>query len=255
VVCDCNTDVHHGNGTQEAFWSDPDCLFVSIHQDNNYPRDSGAIDEIGASGPAAGATINIPLPPGSGTGCYAYAFKRVIIPALERFKPDMIFVSSGFDASYADPLASMMLSSEAYRHIAADLLGAADRLCGGRIVFAHEGGYSKDYVPFCAVAVIETLCGVRSGVEDPDLDEVRRWGYQACQPHQAALVNTVASLHSLGMVEQPLGTGEDGADAAAAAAVLAAEVQELEVTRKIQGLLDSIIDGDQRRLVLNSLHF
>ena len=118
------TDVHHGNGTQDAFWNDPDCLFISLHQDSNYPRDTGAYTDIGGEG-AQGSTINLPLPPGSGTGCYAYAFERVVLPALERFKPEMIFVSSGFDASYADPLAAMMLSSDAFRLMATHLQQAA----------------------------------------------------------------------------------------------------------------------------------
>lgn len=142
-------DVHHGNGTQEAFWDDPDCLFISLHQDNNYPQGGGAISEIGGDG-ARGANINIPLPPGSGCGAYQYALERVVLPALHRFKPDLILVSSGFDASYMDPLAAMCLSSEAFRGIATQLREAAEALCGGRIVFAHEGGYSKDYVSKCA---------------------------------------------------------------------------------------------------------
>ena len=96
-------DVHHGNGTQEAFWNDSDVLFISVHQDSNYPLRSGYAHERGGSD-AIDATINIPLPPGSGVGAYSYAFERVVIPALDRFRPDLILVSSGFDASYADPL-------------------------------------------------------------------------------------------------------------------------------------------------------
>ncbi|GMF21703.1 unnamed protein product [Phytophthora fragariaefolia] len=151
-------DVHHGNGTQEAFYEDDRVLFVSLHQDNNYPADSGAVSERGI-GKGEGFNINVPLPPGSGSGAYEYAFKNVVVPALDAFKPDFVLVSSGFDASYADPLAAMILSSSVFRFMARELVEAAKRLCGGRIVFAHEGGYSETYVPFCGAAVIEEMLG------------------------------------------------------------------------------------------------
>ena len=192
-------DVHHGNGLQDAFWDDPDTLFISVHQDSNYPLNVGCIDEVGgASAQKDGhnTTINIPLPPGSGKGAYAYAFDTVIIPALHRFSPDMIFVSSGFDASYADPLGAMMLSAEDYRAMANKFLTAADTLCGGRILFSHEGGYSKDYVPFCCLAVVEELCGGTSAVEHT-YHNVYSWGYQELQFQQAAVVDAVAAMAGL----------------------------------------------------------
>lgn len=96
-------DVHWGNGTQQAFWDDPDVLFISLHQDNNYPQGGGFVNERGGEG-AIGTTINLPLPPGSGSGAYTYAFEQVVIPALYRFQPEFILVSSGFDANYMDPL-------------------------------------------------------------------------------------------------------------------------------------------------------
>jgi acetoin utilization deacetylase AcuC-like enzyme len=235
-------DVHHGNGTQEAFWNDPDCLFMSLHQDNNYPKDTGLLTEIEGEG-AIGTTINVPLPPGSGTGCYAYAFQRIVMPALERFQPDLIFVSSGFDASYADPLAAMMMSSEGFRDMATQLKDAAERMCGGKIIFAHEGGYSKDYVPFCAVAVIEALAGKRSAVVDDCLCEVEKWGYQELQAHQAELINKVAELHGL----VPNGTSEGQQQ------VADQSVADLEVTKQVQALLDAISDPERRRRVLQSI--
>jgi len=191
-------DVHHGNGTQESFWNDDDVLFVSIHQDSNYPLDSGTIQEIG-SGNGKGTTINVPLPPGSGTGSYDYAFQTVIIPALKRFNPDFILVSSGFDASYADPLSAMMLSSSDFRNFTKYLVNVAEDCCEGRIVFAHEGGYSEVYVPFCGIAVIEELIGIDKDhvIKDPFLQEVTRWGYQNLQQHQKIVVDQVATLHQL----------------------------------------------------------
>lgn len=120
-----------------------------------------------------------------------------MIPALDKFQPDFIFVSSGFDASFADPLGSMMLTSESFRNMTSDLISAANRHCGGRILFAHEGGYSKDYVPYCGLAVVETLCGYKTPVEDPYLYEANLWGYQSCLPHQASLIDSIAALHGL----------------------------------------------------------
>ena len=234
-------DVHHGNGTQDAFWDDSDTLFISLHQDNNYPINTGGLAELG--GPtASGSTINIPMPPGSGTGAYDYAFDSVVIPALHRFKPDIILVSSGFDASDADPLGSMMLSSEAFGSFAKKMKEAADTLCNGRIVFAHEGGYSKDYVPFCGLAVIQAISGIPSDVQDPYLEEIRNRGYQACQPHQKALIDAVASLAGL----LPL--------AAAAADGGKGDLDPFErgVAAALQSLL-STVPKDRRKNVVDAL--
>ena len=177
-------DVHHGNGSEDAFRGDPSVLFISIHQDNNYPVGTGDIL------PGSPHCINVPLPAGSGTGAYRACFERLVVPALDRFQPDLVLVSAGYDAGFSDPLAQMMLSSEAYRLMARDLIAAAERHCGGRIVFAHEGGYSKEYVPFCGLAVIEELLGKRADppVVDPLLWEVDARGYQALQPHQLAVI-------------------------------------------------------------------
>lgn len=225
-------DVHHGNGTQSAFWDDPDTLVISLHQDNNYPHGTGSASEIG--GPdAIGSNINIPLPPGTGMGAYSHAFQNIVVPALDRFKPDLILVSSGFDASFQDPLASMMLCSDSYREFTELLLGVADRHCEGRIVFAHEGGYSKDYVPFCGLAVIETLVGHRTEVVDLYAEEARVWGYQPMQLHQSAVINNVAKLHNL-PIPNPLSTDES------------------ELTKKIADLLQDI-PSDRKKLILQTL--
>lgn len=191
-------DVHHGNGTQDTFYRDGEVLFISVHQDSNYPINSGHAREMGEDD-GQGATINIPLPPGSGRGAYKYAFDKVVIPALDRFQPDYILVSSGFDASYADPLSAMMLSSSDFRFVASSLVSAAERICKGRIVFVHEGGYSELYVPFCGVAVVEAMMGVGAGdvVVDPFLNEVNHWGGQDLQSHQIQAVDRISELHKL----------------------------------------------------------
>lgn len=105
-----------GNGTQHIFEADDRVLFISLHQDSNYPVKSGSLQERG-TGRGEGYTINVPLPPGSGSGAYRTAFERVVVPALDAYRPELVLVSSGFDCAYMDPLASMMLSSEDFRWV------------------------------------------------------------------------------------------------------------------------------------------
>jgi acetoin utilization deacetylase AcuC-like enzyme len=189
-------DVHHGNGTQQAFWSDPDTLFICLHQDSNYPIGTGKVTETGDPHHAPRSIINVPLPPGSGCGAYRYAFDKLVVPAITQFQPQMIFVSSGFDASFTDQLGAMMLSSDAYRYMTQQLMEVADRCCEGRLLFSHEGGYSKDYVPYCGLAVVETLVGMKTACDDPYLQDVHRWGYQSLQMHQKAVIDTAWELHN-----------------------------------------------------------
>ncbi len=103
------------------------------------------------------------------------AFERIVIPALDAFKPDLIVVASGLDASAVDPLARMQLHSDSYRSMTKAVREAADRLCGGRLVIVHEGGYSETYVPFCGHALIEALSGETSEVVDPLMDMALLW--------------------------------------------------------------------------------
>lgn len=134
-------DVHHGNGSETHFLSRPDVLVISTHQDGLYPLGTGGVDVVG-EGAGRGFNINVPLPPGTGRGGYISALERVIVPALRAFKPNIIFVSAGFDASFLDPLGRMMLTSADFGELAKGLRAAADELCSGKIIFAHEGGYS-----------------------------------------------------------------------------------------------------------------
>ena len=186
-------DVHHGNGTETAFITDPSVLTVSIHQDRCYPVDGGQLG-VNGTGAAAGANLNIPLPPGSGHGAYVAAFDRVVLPALERFRPQFIVVASGLDASAMDPLGRMLCTSETYRAMASRIVSAAETLCAGRVVATHEGGYSNAYVPFCGLAVIEEFAGIRTSVVDPYLEELTHMGGQELEPHQAAAIDAAAAL-------------------------------------------------------------
>lgn len=186
-------DVHHGNGTEAAFYEDGETLTISLHQDNLYPAGSGAVDDNGA-GAGLGANINIPLPPGSGHGAYLAAMERVVIPALDRFRPDVIVVACGYDASACDPLGRMMLHSDSFRQMTAQIMAAADRLCDGRVVMTHEGGYSASFVPYCGLAVLECLSGVRSQITDPFLPIMTDYGQQDLQPHQQAAIARAEAL-------------------------------------------------------------
>lgn len=192
-VATVDWDVHHGNGTQSAFYADPQTLTISIHQDNLFPAASGGLAETG-TGAGKGYNLNIPLPPGCGDGAYIAAFERVVIPALRRFRPEMIIVPSGFDGSGVDPLGRMMVTSEGYRAMTRMLMGAADELCGGRLMMSHEGGYSQMYVPYCGLAVMETLAGRRTHVEDPWAPLMAQWGQQDLQPHQDTLISKAEEL-------------------------------------------------------------
>lgn len=186
-------DVHHGNGTQSIFYEDPETLTISLHQDNLFPAYSGSRDEIG-SGAGKGYNLNIPLPPGCGNGAYVAAFEQVVIPALYKFKPELIVVPSGFDASGVDPLGRMMVSSDGYRQMTRMLMKAADELCGGRLLMSHEGGYSAMYAPYCGLAVLEEMSGHKTHVEDPWAPLMAQWGQQDLQPHQQAAITAAAKL-------------------------------------------------------------
>ena len=134
-------DVHHGNGTQDIFYDDPSVLFVSTHIYTGYfYPGTGSARELGI-GLGRGTTLNVPLPPGVGDNGYRRVFDELIGPAAAAFKPQFIIVSAGYDAHWADPLASAGLSLTGYAHIARSLVQMAETLCQGRILFILEGGY------------------------------------------------------------------------------------------------------------------
>ncbi|KAI3451566.1 hypothetical protein Pfo_008231 [Paulownia fortunei] len=133
-------DVHHGNGTNDAFYDDPDIFFLSTHQDGSYPG-TGKINQIG-SGDGEGSTLNLPLPGGSGDRAMRNVFDEVIVPSAQRFKPDIILVSAGYDAHVLDPLANLQFTTGTYYMLASNIQQLARDLCGGRCVFFLEGGYN-----------------------------------------------------------------------------------------------------------------
>lgn len=155
-------DVHHGNGTESIFYKRDDVLTISLHQDRCYPQDTGSIDATGEAA-GVGANMNIPLPPGAGHKTYLEAMERLVIPKLKQFQPDLVIVACGFDASGVDPLSRMMCTSETYRQMTAQLMNISN----GRLVAAHEGGYSELHVPFCGHAMLEQLSGSNIKANDP----------------------------------------------------------------------------------------
>jgi acetoin utilization deacetylase AcuC-like enzyme len=132
-------DVHHGNGTQHIFDSDPHVLYISLHQFPYYPG-TGAAEEIGREA-GRGFTVNVPLEVGAVDDDYQLAFRRIVVPVLRQFEPSLLIVSAGFDAHEHDPLGGMRVTTPAFGAMTAELRGVADECCRGRLVAAVEGGY------------------------------------------------------------------------------------------------------------------
>ena len=157
-------DVHHGNGTQEAFYHDPRVVFCSLHQEHWYPG-TGALAETG-EGPGEGACVNIPLPAGIGDGGYEYLWEEVVLPLLRAVAPGLILVSAGFDAHHADPLGGMLLTASGFGRLAAMVRDAAGR---APIAVVLEGGYDLDGLSYSVAAALEGLTGVASGLREPEV--------------------------------------------------------------------------------------
>jgi acetoin utilization deacetylase AcuC-like enzyme len=150
-------DVHHGNGTQAAFWDDPDTLYISTHQSPLYPS-TGDASERGIKG----NILNRPLPPGTGGSAWRRVVERDVLPAIDGWAPELILVSAGFDAHEADPLAGMALVEDDFAWVTGELLGLATRHSGGRIVSCLEGGYDPPALARSTVAHLRALAEDRA---------------------------------------------------------------------------------------------
>lgn len=144
-------DVHHGNGTQAIFESDPRVMYLSSHQLPLYP-DTGFIDERGV-----GNVLNAPLPPGTGSEVFRAAWRERLLPALDDFRPQLLMVSAGFDAHRLDPLAQLELEADDYRWLTVELLAIARRHAQGRMVSMLEGGYDLAALRECSVAHVGAM--------------------------------------------------------------------------------------------------
>lgn len=186
-------DVHHGNGTQDIWWDNPEVLTISLHQNKCYPPESGFREDNG-TGAGEGAALNIPLPPGSGNAVYELAMQDVVVPALKAFQPELIIVASGFDASVMDPLARQMVTQQGFKNMTAQIMDAADDICDGKVTFVQEGGYSPYYLPVCGIGVLEVLTGAESGFGDPFAVLFNTQGVDDLFDHQREEVAEAAKL-------------------------------------------------------------
>jgi len=190
-------DVHHGNGTEAIFYDRDDVLTISLHQERNYPTDTGQAEMRGADR-GEGYNINVPIAPGAGHRTYLNAWDQIVAPALQRYQPDIIVIACGFDAALIDPLSAMLATVETFDALTERAMDAARDLCGGKLVMAHEGGYSEVYVPFCGHAVLARMSGSDIQAPDPLADM-----FAARQPgpaHQAFLddqIGQLAAFHGL----------------------------------------------------------
>ncbi len=150
-------DLHHGNGTQDIFYNRGDVLYISTHQYPHYPG-TGWINETG-SGKGQMANANLPLPPFSGNGAFMQCMDEFILPLLDRFQPEMLLVSYGFDPHFDDPLGNLQLTSQGYGALIQKLVNWADLNCEGRIALFLEGGYDLRAAKSCSLAVTAALLG------------------------------------------------------------------------------------------------
>jgi len=151
-------DVHHGNGTQQAFYRDPDVFYLSLHQFPHFPG-TGLANETGA-GEGKGTTMNIPLPPGTPRGAYRDRFMEAFQEVRERFSPDFVFISSGFDVLAGDPLGGQEVEPEDLYDFTKEVLALAEDTAQGRVVVLLEGGYVPERVGTGSVSVIRALAGL-----------------------------------------------------------------------------------------------
>ena len=158
-------DVHHGNGTQEIFWSDPDLFYGSTHQMPLYPG-SGAATETGV-----GNIFNAPLRAGDGSAQFRNAMRSIILPALDDFAPDLVLISAGFDAHHADPLGSLQLAEEDFAWVTLELMAAADTHAEGRVVSVLEGGYDLRGLSASVAIHVQALMRGSAAFEDEPDDE------------------------------------------------------------------------------------
>ena len=164
-------DVHHGNGTQEAFYDREDVLVVSLHNDHPswnpeaHPQ-TGDLDEDGANA-GTGYTVNMPLPPGTGDRGYGLAFDRLVEPIVRSYGPDLLVVSAGQDPGVVDPLGRNVVTMEGFRELGARVRRLAEETPAGGLALVQEGGYQVSHLAYATLAVVEGVLGTETGIEDP----------------------------------------------------------------------------------------
>ncbi len=175
-------DVHHGNGTQHTFESDPDVFFCSIHEDPRYRFPGTGWAHEKGQGPGLGATLNLPLLPHCGDDDVRAVYEEFFVPAARAFKPDFMLASVGFDGHVDDPLATLDLTDAGFEWLSRRTLGLADELCGGRFVSVLEGGYNLETLASCVLKHIQTLAQIgevepireAAAADSAQISEIRR---------------------------------------------------------------------------------
>jgi acetoin utilization deacetylase AcuC-like enzyme len=178
-------DVHHGNGTQDIFWTDRRVLFVSSHQYPFYPGTGGLAERGGGAG--EGFTVNLPMPAGCGDAEYAAVYREVVLPIVQAYDPQLVLVSAGFDAGAGDPLAGMRVSAAGFSAIADLCVSSAGGSAKGRVLAVLEGGYSEGDLASGAAALVSRMLGTDSLPEESP---------KARSPTAAALVATFRRAHA-----------------------------------------------------------
>jgi acetoin utilization deacetylase AcuC-like enzyme len=181
-------DLHHGNGTQNIFYSDRGVLYFSTHQYPHYPG-TGALQEIG-EGQGLGYTVNVPLRRGAVNGTFIAAFRKILEPIADAFKPELILVSAGFDTYYPDPLGGMRVTPEGFAAMARVLLNIADQCCQGRVVAVLEGGYNPVGLARSTKATLEEMFD-ETHCTDKNLDAMEQ---QADEENKPAIQSVIAVM-------------------------------------------------------------
>lgn len=150
-------DAHHGNGSQDIFWADPDVLFFDMHRAAPFYPGTGSLTDIGA-GRGEGATVNVPMPGGAGDVAYLKAMREILVPAADHFKPDLVLVSAGFDAHWLD--LALNVTYEGFAAMTGVVQQIADRHCNGRLAMVLEGGYNTESLSRGVHATLQVLAGI-----------------------------------------------------------------------------------------------
>lgn len=163
-------DVHHGNGTQECFYTRPDVLTISLHMAHGAwgptHRQTGGPEEVGR-GAGSGANVNLNLPLGTGDEGYARAMERAVVPIVDDFRPELLLIGAGQDASQFDPNGRQSVSMAGFRRLGEIARALAARHCDGRVVLVQEGGYAPSYAAWCAHATLEGVLGAGALLPEP----------------------------------------------------------------------------------------
>lgn len=159
-------DLHHGNGTEAIFYGSSDVLFISLHESPAYPG-TGWITDIG-EGDGEGFTVNIPLPARSGDATYARAFEEIVAPIARAYRPELILVSCGLDAHYLDPIGHLEVSAAGYGRMSRAVVGMAEELCPGRLVFVLEGGYDPIGLGYSLASILGVAAGHGEPISEPE---------------------------------------------------------------------------------------